>query len=493
MITKTTEHETDRAGKRLLRDALEPLGWVVNDVQEDYGIDSSVQVFDGQTPTGTWFHVQLKSSLNPDYSSDGSFISHSLRIDHARHFALELRHPTFLILADVAAKRIFWACPQLDRRLLVQLRTAPANESITVRVPTTQELPKAVPSLLSDLGRAFVVLSSRELAASPTARFAESLVYSEDPDKLNAEFQNKANALKLHKIAALYTGGEEVAALERAEALIRDPDATLEAKFWASIQACNIKYSILATSGRPQEELSRYRAEHAISLQKLTRSSEQKAFKFYALIARRAAELEVLTHENFRLSMLQQAHLQKGGNPFLLWRIYARRAWLAKAITTKYGQCVRLSRYAAASQDPWLLGRALTNVTNALGTYVATLRLEGETETESAFSQSALQISRLAAWIAKETGDDNGIAMVVLSSILVVHTETSETYTWATETAEGIVDPQIRESALEGLVELPVDGRERRLKEITTAIPSGRPFRTWLRRKALISRTRTLP
>ena len=61
MISKPKEHETNRSGKRLLREALEPLGWVVNDVQEDYGIDSNVQVFDGRSPTGAWFHVQLKS------------------------------------------------------------------------------------------------------------------------------------------------------------------------------------------------------------------------------------------------------------------------------------------------------------------------------------------------------------------------------------------------------------------------------------------------
>ena len=147
MITKTTEHETDRAGKRLLRGALEPLGWVVNDVQEDYGIDSSVQVFDGQTPTGAWFHVQLKSSLNPDYSSDGSFISHSLRTDHARHFAFELRHPMFLILADVAAKRIFWACPQLTHKFsqsrttkkLVTDRTLPRLHAIAGNRPVCHQ------------------------------------------------------------------------------------------------------------------------------------------------------------------------------------------------------------------------------------------------------------------------------------------------------------------------------------------------------------------
>ena len=52
MITKSEQHDVNRAGKRLLRDVLEPLGWVVNDVQEDYGIDSDVQVFDEKSPSG---------------------------------------------------------------------------------------------------------------------------------------------------------------------------------------------------------------------------------------------------------------------------------------------------------------------------------------------------------------------------------------------------------------------------------------------------------
>ena len=59
VITKPEEHDTNRAGRRLLRAALETLGWVVNEVQEDYGIDSKVQIFDGTSPTGAWFQVQL--------------------------------------------------------------------------------------------------------------------------------------------------------------------------------------------------------------------------------------------------------------------------------------------------------------------------------------------------------------------------------------------------------------------------------------------------
>jgi len=131
--------------------------------------------------------------------------------------------------------------------------------------------------------------------------------------------------------------------------------------------------------------------------------------------------------------------------------VYARRAWLARAITAKYNQCVRLARYASKSSDPWMLGRALVNIIQALGSYVATLHVNGEAELESAFSRSALQISKLAAWASKATDDVNGLALAVLSSVLVVRSQDSDTYKWAMQTATTITDADIREDTLRGI------------------------------------------
>ena len=450
MVTKTPEQDTDRAGKRLVRSILEPLKWVVNDTQEDYGIDSNVQVFDGKSPNGAWFHVQLKSSVSPGYSSDGTFISQPLSMGHARHFALELRQPMFLLIADVTTAQLFWSCPQLDRRLLSQLQTEQGSEWITVRVPTSQRLPETITDLLSALRSAYIVLSNRELSTSAIAHFADSLVYSADREKLRTEMQNKTDILRLQKITDLYHEGDMEAARVRAHVLLRDPDASIETKFWASIHIGGIDFDKLARSDRPQAECAEFHFQHALGLQRLTRSGP-KPFKFYALVARRAAELGLLAHENFSLSMLQKAHLRRGGDPFLVWSVYARRAWLARAIAAKYNQCVRLARYAAKSSDPWILGRALTNVIQALGTYVATLHVNGEAELESAFSQSALQISKLAAWASRATGDDNGLALAVLSSILIVRSQDSDNYKWAMETATTILDPSTREDVLQGI------------------------------------------
>jgi hypothetical protein len=44
VIAKPEGHDINSAGKRLLRKALEPLGWVVKVVEEHYGIDFNVQV-----------------------------------------------------------------------------------------------------------------------------------------------------------------------------------------------------------------------------------------------------------------------------------------------------------------------------------------------------------------------------------------------------------------------------------------------------------------
>jgi len=282
------------------------------------------------------------------------------------------------------------------------------------------------------------------------SHFAESLVYSTDQEKLRAEMQNKSDVLKLQRVVALYNDGKLAAARERADALVRDPDATIETKFWASIQIGNIDFDSLVRSCNPQAELAEHHIRHALSLQQLTRQGP-RSFKFYALVARRAAELGMLAHENFSLNMFQKAHLQRGGDPFLVWRIYARRAWLAKAIASKYNQCVRLARYASTSTDPWILGRALTNIIQALATYVATLHVSGDTGLESACSQSALQISKLAAWASRVTEDENGLALVVLSSVLVVRSEESDTYRWAVETAGTIIEPTIRDDVLRGI------------------------------------------
>ena len=447
VITKSEQQEIDRAGKRLLREVLESVGWVLNDVQEDYGIDSNVQVFDGKSPTGAWFHVQLKSSTHSEYSADRSFVSQELSVDHGRQYALQMRQPIVIVHADVTAKRVYWYFPQLDRNLVMLLRNT-AAKSITARIPTRQEFPHTAPDLLASLEAVYLTLANRELTSASTQSFAESLTHLPDQEALARAFQEKHDTLKLQKIRDLYHEQRFDEARSRAQAVLADPDSTVAVKFWAEIQLEAIDYYETVHAGKPQSELPKVLLKHAMALRALTRSGP-KHLKFYALITHHAAELEVMVHENFSLFMAFRQHLETGGAPITVLGLYARRSVLARRIAKKYNQCVRLARYAANYPDRWVLGRALTNIAKAIAHYVSTLRSESNRDAETAFAHSALQICKLAAWISAETQDVNGIVMAVMSALLTVHSEDADAYRWAEQTAQSLRDPDARADALQ--------------------------------------------
>jgi len=455
MVVKPEQHDIDAAGERILRDIFEGFGWVVNKVQRDYRVDFNVQVFVEKSPDGTWLHCQLKSHSTPDYSADTAFISESLELSHAKHFALELKQPMFLAVAEVNAKRLFWHCPQLDASLIKGIKAKSDQDEITVRVPTANELPQSAPELLKALRRCQVVVSARTVEQSSTVDLAASLHLTDDPEKSRIAFQSQTDALKLERIAALYHEHKFDEARKRTEALLLDPDATVETRFWASVQAWSIEFRDIFASGQPQNLLSERHLEHAISLQRITYKGP-KPFKFYSMTARRAAELEILAHENFSLAMLHRGHLQHPGNIAMLLNLYARRVWLARAIAIKYNQCVRLARIAATFGDSWLVGRSLSQLIQALPTYLMTLRLDGNTEEESAYLKSAFQICRLAAEMATRMGDPNGLAQIVLASAVIVNTEGSEIFKWAKEAASTINDSDIREDLFKSLSHAPL-------------------------------------
>jgi len=445
VITKPQEHEINRAGKRLLRGTLESLGWIVNDVQEDYGIDSNVQVFDGTSPTGAWFHVQLKSSASSDYVADGAFVSQELSIDHARHYALEMREPVYLVHADVASKGLYWCAPQLDRKLAAALSNSEAKV-ITARIPTSQRLPETAPQLLTSLEKIHLALAIRTFTSASKSSFAESLTHLPDQEALYQSFQEKGDTVKLRKIAELFRQKKFDQARPRAEAVLADPDSTIEIKFWARIQIEALDFVEIVHSGKPQNELPKAQLAHAKSLQELT-SSGPRYLKFYSLIARHAAELEILAHENSSLFMAIHQHIQLHGNPMLALGLYARRSVVASRIVSEYNRCLRLARYAASYPDRWVLGRALTAIVRAIGHYLVTLRSENKLEAEQMFAKSALQVSKLAAWISEEAGDSEGVVLGILSALFIAHSTDSDAYRWTSQAAQGLIDPAIRAEA----------------------------------------------
>jgi hypothetical protein len=127
--------------------------------------------------------------------------------------------------------------------------------------------------------------------------------------------------------------------------------------------------------------------------------------------------------------------------------LYARRAVLTKQIIQKYNQCVRLTRLAAIYPNRWMLGRALSKIVHAVARYLITLQSEGNIPVYQSFAGSALQICKLALWICGETGDLQGVVMVVISALTLTGSTDSEAYSWAKEISQNLSDPAAKADA----------------------------------------------
>jgi len=448
-MIKPEQHEIDRAGKRLLREVLESLRWVVNEVQEDYGIDANIQVFEKKSATGTWFAVQLKSSTSSEYSAGRNFVSQPLRMDRARHYAFQMRDPVILIHADVEAGALFWSAPQLDEHLLGILREA-KTESVAVRVPTRQRLPETAPELLQALDSIQLLLAARELESAATRSFADSLTRLPRQEELFDNFQKSVDTIKLRKSAALFGEKKYDEARPRAQSLVNDPDSTTEIKFWAQLQLEGIDCVQTVHSGAPQNSLSETILRHAKALQAIT-ASGPKYLKFYSLVKRKSAELLCLAQESYTLFVAHHQHLQARGNPLLALDLYVKRSITTNRLIKKYNQCVRLAKIASKFPDRWILGRALTEIPKAVGPFLVVVRAEKRSEIETAFESSVIQICKLAAWISHETGDAIGVVLAITSSLSATHSRNSKVFRWADDTANGLVDPAIRSEAIHAI------------------------------------------
>jgi hypothetical protein len=147
-MKRPPQHVTDGLGVSQVRGIFEALGWTVNRVDHDYGVDLEVEVFRDSKTTGATFKIQLKSSKSSAYSADKTFVSQELGVPQARYLAQELRAPVLLMHADVSAGRTFWSAPQLDKVLVARLRTSDDTGSLTVRIPTEAELPTGLEQML---------------------------------------------------------------------------------------------------------------------------------------------------------------------------------------------------------------------------------------------------------------------------------------------------------------------------------------------------------
>jgi hypothetical protein len=105
---RTDAHVTGDEGSRIVRDSI-PSRWVYRDLEgkSDYGIDAEIEIFDGKTPTGLLFRVQIRAHGSLRWNLDGTHVQ-SVRESTRNYWRIQTT-PVAVVVCDVEARAAYWA------------------------------------------------------------------------------------------------------------------------------------------------------------------------------------------------------------------------------------------------------------------------------------------------------------------------------------------------------------------------------------------------
>jgi len=453
-MQRPVHHVTDTRGHALLTSVLAPTGWVLRRLDPDYGADYEVEVFANERTTGSTFKIQLKSSEEPTYSADRSFVSVPLEVPRARYLVNELQVPTVLVQADVTANRLYWTAPQLERELHERLAQAREDSSVTIRVPTANELSAPFDALLLALARARSVLVTRAVTNTSPTDFVAAVNRLPSLDDTIAAFSEITDGLRLANAFRAMEEGE----LDRAHAdLIRmwtNETASMSTRVSAVITLEHVETRQAIRDQFPDRRRIAVIRLAADRLRGLTKNGPV-GLKLYALGLRKLGSLHLAIHEYWGIDLHLQAS-EKRRDYWLLPMLEYRRVTQIERVYQRMNECTGFLTYALQTTDGLSLGDIIQRFGKAFWALGRQLTISGRHGAEASLSlyRQAFQLFRLAAEMAKLTKDEQRFADAVCAVRLLDADKNSDTYKWMEQEFETIRDPQVRKAATDYLAKL---------------------------------------
>jgi hypothetical protein len=454
-LERPQQQITNAAGRNQLRSIFEPLGWAVREIPQDtdVGIDFEVEVFKDFKSAGTLFKVQLKSSANSDYLKKQNAVREHVKRKHLTYYCKELTDPVILIHADVKSRRTFWLAPQLMHFPSAWLNGSEPHRKAALNIPVENELPQTLDDLIRTIGQIKLIMGTRTVLDTPIVQFLKDIKQQVNEDEAIRELRDKSDALRLNQIQQLFLDRKFDEAKVVIEKTLADSGCSAEIRFWALLEKERVEHRIAGESGVPQGALPQIHLRYAREQQGLTQDGPPH-LKFYALISRKAAELDILSHRSVGL-MMNYRNLVANESGYWALHAYAERLDLERQLWRKFKQCIRLARYASNSAYRSVLPRPLCRIPMAISLHLISLRADSRDDVAKRVAATAFQVCELAAWIAERNNDAE--SMSVAASAAVPLSETDPAYAdWAknlvlrikdaAERADGValVDRQIR-------------------------------------------------
>jgi hypothetical protein len=436
-MKRPVQHVIADKGITQVRTAFEGLGWTVEPITNDYGLDLDVEVFVSGETTGIIFKVQVKSSESTAYSQDQTFVSEQISKSNAKYWCAELRSPVVLVHADVPSGKTYWTLPQLETSLQRSLERND-TDTISIRIPTLNQLSGTALQLLEALGQVETVLALRSVNARTIPEFVQFIKGRFDKDQVRRSLRDKSDALGIVQAEELVSSGPLEPIIANMKEVISDRNASVENRFWAALVLERAEIVQASHLGR-EAELAKIQMSVAVQLSSIARRGPAH-LKFYALIAKLASQLHVLTSREFMLSVNQK--INRASQPEdRLWEsiLKIERARLIQSIVRKFDQCVRVIGYAVNSDSLGAVPHALLRVIMGISPFIHSLREENPTSADI-YVQSGFAIGRLAADVALLTGDEDTAGWATGHVAMLVPGGTPEIASWARSIVGNVTD-----------------------------------------------------
>ncbi|MBV8274034.1 MAG: DUF4365 domain-containing protein [Verrucomicrobia bacterium] len=112
-ILRPHSHRLEDQSRGSLRKVFVDLGWTVEDLNEDYGVDMLVRIFIDEKATEYSFFVQLKATehVGKRIATKQGHISCRIKTSHLEHWS-RFWEPVLLIIWDAKQQRFYWECVQ---------------------------------------------------------------------------------------------------------------------------------------------------------------------------------------------------------------------------------------------------------------------------------------------------------------------------------------------------------------------------------------------
>jgi hypothetical protein len=258
--------------------------------------------------------------------------------------------------------------------------------------------------------------------------------------------RDKSDALKLSQLQPLYLARRYTEGAGSIAKILQDSECSIENRFWALLEKERIDWRVAAESGSPQGSLAEISLQNAKDRQQLTKHGPYP-LKFFALIDRKAVELEILCS---RVAGLTMNYKNLVAHKSMYWALHAftERLLLERKLWRKFNQCVRLASYASVSPHRFAQARPLVRIPQAILFYLVSLEGDGRRDLAKKFALSAFEISKLAAWVAERNGDDNNLKLAASSAVPLAESGGNECVIWAKDVVERIKDDASRQDGL---------------------------------------------